>query len=162
MGLEENKERARALFRAIEAGRREPLAALFAPNARWVIPKSAPEPFAGIHVGAEKIADMMAGSLESSFEPGSGDWRVGLTVAEGDVVMAEANLRARTPAGESYDNQYVFVVEFDPASGCITELREHTDTRYAASFFEGALAEPAAGAGTPGSPPSGPHRLADR
>ena len=137
MGLEENKERARALFRGIEAGRREPLAALFVADARWVIPKSAPEPFAGTHVGAEKIADMMIGSLEASFEPGSADWRVGLMVAEGDAVMAEANLCARTPTGTSYDNQYVFVVEFDPASGRIAELREHVDTRYAASFFEG-------------------------
>ena len=56
--------------------------------------------------------------------------------AEGDVVMAEANLCAGTPTGTPYDNPYVFVVEFDPASGRIAELREHVDPRYAASFFE--------------------------
>ena len=48
---------------------------------------------------------------------------------------AEANLRAETPGGQRYDNHYVFVGEFDPETGHITELREHVDTKYAAAFF---------------------------
>ena len=48
---------------------------------------------------------------------------------------AEANLRAATPGGETYDNQYVFVAEFDSSNGRIAELREHVDTKYAAGFF---------------------------
>ena len=130
-----NKRKARALFAAIEAADARALAAHFTNDARWVIPKSAAEPYAGTHSGADRIADMMVGALANSFEAGSADWQPGLMVAEDRYVMAEARLRATTPAGEAYENEYVFVFEFDPDSGRIQELREHVDTRYAASFF---------------------------
>jgi ketosteroid isomerase-like protein len=137
MGIEENKRALRELLEAIEAGDRARIAALFAKDARWVIPRSAPPPHAGTHHGAEHIADMMVSAIEGSFVSSSIDWRPGRMVGEGDLVMAEANLRARTPGGETYDNEYVFVAEFDPASRAIVELREHVDTKYAASFFGG-------------------------
>ena len=137
MGVEENKQSLRALLAGIEAGDRSAIAVLLRPDARWVIPRSAPEPFAGVHVGAEKIADMMVGAIDGSFVASSVDWRPGLMVGEGDHVMAEANLRAEARDGAVYDNYYVFVAEFDPASGRISELREHVDTKYAAGFFGG-------------------------
>jgi len=52
---------------------------------------------------------------------------------EGAVVIAEANIKARTPAGDVYDNLYVFIFEFE--DGRVRELREHVDTIYAANFF---------------------------
>jgi ketosteroid isomerase-like protein len=136
MGVEENKQTLRALLAAIEVGDAERIESLFLPEAHWVIPRSAPEPYAGTHVGAKKIAEMMVGSIAQSFVAESVDWRPGLMVGEGDHVMAEANLRASTPGGEVYDNHYVFVAELDSASGRIAELREHVDTKYAAKFFE--------------------------
>lgn len=137
MGVEENKTTLVGLLEAIEAGDRAAIEARFLPDARWVIPRGAPEAVAGTHVGAGKIAEMMVGSIDASFAPGSVDWRPGLIMAEGDAVMLEANLRARTGAGDLYDNHYCFVAEFDPASGRIAELREHVDTSYAAGFFGG-------------------------
>jgi len=137
MGVEQNKERLRALLRAIEAGDPGAIEACFLAEGRWVIPRSAPEPYAGRHRGAERIAAMMVGSIDGTFVADSVDWRPGVMVGEGDLVMAEANLRATTPDGRTYDNHYVFVAEFDPASGRIAELREHVDTRYAAGFFGG-------------------------
>ena len=137
MGVEENKATLIGLLRAIEASDREAIEAKFLPDGRWVIPKGAPEAVAGTHRGAKKIAEMMVGAIDGSFDRNAVDWRPGLIMAEGDAVMLEANLRAKTQAGDLYDNHYVFVAEFDPASGRIAELREHVDTSYAAGFFGG-------------------------
>ncbi len=135
MGVDENKRSLVGLLEAIESGDRKAIEALLLPDARWVIPKGAPEEVAGTHHGAARIAEMMVGSIDQSFVADSVDWRPGLSVGEGDVVMLEANLRARTQSGEVYDNHYVFVAEFDPQSSRIAELREHVDTSYAAKFF---------------------------
>ena len=136
MGVEENKATLVGLLEAIEASDRAAIEAKFLPDGRWVIPKGAPDPVAGTHRGAKTIAEMMVGAIEASFDASAVDWRPGLIMAEGDAVMLEANLRAKTQAGDLYDNHYVFVAEFDPASGRIAELREHVDTSYAAGFFE--------------------------
>ena len=135
MGVEENKRSLLSLLKAIEASDRTAIEALFLPDARWGIPMGAPEEVAGTHQGAAKIAEMMVGAIGSSFVGSTVDWRPGLIVGEGDVVMLEANLRATTPEGEVYDNHYVFVAEFDPQTARIAELREHVDTSYAARFF---------------------------
>jgi ketosteroid isomerase-like protein len=135
MGVDENKRTLVALLEAIEACDREAIEGLFLPDGGWGIPKGAPESVAGTHRGGAKIAEMMVGAIDQSFVGSSVDWRPGLMVGEGDVVMLEANLRAKTPEGETYDNHYVFVAEFDPQSGRIAELREHVDTSYAAGFF---------------------------
>ena len=132
-----HKDQVLRFFDAISAGDEAVLGEMLAEDARWVIPRSAPEPYAGRHRGAERIAGMMVGSIDGTFVADSVDWRPGVMVGEGDLVMAEANLRATTPDGRTYDNHYVFVAEFDPASGRIAELREHVDTRYAAGFFGG-------------------------
>ena len=135
MAVDDNKRALVALLEAIEAGDRKAIESILLPEARWVIPKGAPEEVAGTHKGATRIAEMMVGSIDQSFVPESVDWRPGLILGEGDVVMLEANLRARTQSGEVYDNHYVFVAEFDPQSSRIAELREHVDTSYAARFF---------------------------
>ena len=135
MGVEENKTTLVGLLKAIEASDREAIEARFLPDGRWVIPKGAPDSVAGTHQGAKKIADMMVGAIDGSFVKSAVDWRPGLIMGEGNAVMLEANLRAKTEAGDVYDNHYVFVAEFDPASGRIAELREHVDTSYAAGFF---------------------------
>lgn len=137
MGVEENKRSLLALLEAIEARDRKAIEAIFLPEGRWGIPQGAPEEVAGTHTGAAKIAEMMVGAIDSTFVGSSVDWRPGLIVGEGDVVMLEANLRATTSAGAVYDNHYVFVAEFDAKSGRIEELREHVDTSYAAGFFGG-------------------------
>lgn len=136
MAVDRNKRTLVALLEAIEAGDRAAIEAIFLADGRWVIPKGAPESVAGMHHGAARIAEMMVGSIDQSFVADSVDWRPGLILGEGDVVMLEANLRATTPSGEVYDNHYVFVAEFDPKTGRIAELREHVDTSYAAGFFE--------------------------
>ena len=128
-----HKDRVLRFFDSISAGDEAALCEMLTEDARWVIPRSAPEPFAGTHRGNRKIARMMVQSVAETFEPGSQQFDVLLMVEDGDVVVAEANIKARTPAGEVYDNFYVFIFEFE--NGRIRELREHVDTIYAANFF---------------------------
>ena len=128
-----HKDQVLRFFDAISAGDEAVLGEMLAEDARWVIPRSAPEPFAGTHRGKRKIAGMMVNAVAEVFEAGSQRFDVLLMVEDGDVVVAEANITARTPAGEVYDNFYVFIFEFE--DGRVRELREHVDTIYAANFF---------------------------
>jgi ketosteroid isomerase-like protein len=50
-------------------------------------------------------------------------------IGEGDTVAVEWRIRARTPAGEDYDNAYcgIFVVRDEK----IQIIREYLDSRYA-------------------------------
>ena len=134
MSAEGNKAAARAFLRALESRDRAALAELLAPDALWVVPPSAPEPYAGGHRGRAKIIELMLGAAEHAFAPGTHRIEIRLLVGEGDAVFAELRMTARTPGGADYENVYVFVFEF--AAGRIRELREHVDTLRAASFFE--------------------------
>ena len=129
----DRKRLAREFLAALEPRDRPALEALFAPDARWVIPRSAPEPYAGVHRGSARILDLMLGASEHAFAPGTHRIEERCLATEGDVVFAEVRMTARSPRGSDYENFYVFVFEFD--GDRIRELREHVDTRYAASFF---------------------------
>jgi len=133
MSTEPCKRAARAFLAALERRDRAALEALLAPDARWVIPRSAPAPYAGIHQGNARIVELMLGAAEHAFVAGTHRIEERLLVAEGDAVCAEVRMTARSPRGLDYENSYVFVFEF--AGDRIRELREHVDTAYAASFF---------------------------
>ena len=140
MSVEENRARVRAYFDAVERGDRSGLVALFHPEVRWRVPKGAIAPYGGIHHGAQRIAEMMLGAVGTAFVPGTQRVAIRLMLAEGDVVIAETRMTAKRPprAGQpvpDYENDYVFVVEFE--AGKIIEIREHVDTRYAAETFGG-------------------------
>ena len=133
MTAESHKDHVLRFFQAISGGDEKTLCEMLAEDARWVIPRSAPAPFGGTHQGNRKIAGMMVKSVAETFAPGSQTFDVLLMVEEEGVVVAEANIKARTPGGDVYDNFYVFIFEFE--NGRVRELREHVDTIYAANFF---------------------------
>jgi ketosteroid isomerase-like protein len=133
MSTEARKQAARSFFRALEQRDRAALTALLAPDVRWVVPGSAPAPYAGTHRGRERIIELMLGASEHSFVAGTHRIEVLLLIAEGDAVCAEVRMSARTPRGPDYENVYVFLFWF--AGEAIRELHEHVDTRHAASFF---------------------------
>ncbi len=136
MSVEFNQAAVRAYFDALERGDRAALLALFRPDLRWSVPKGAIAPYGGVHCGAEKIVGMMLGAVSAAFIPDTQRVAIGLMLAEGDVVIAEAQMTAKRPNGApDYDNAYVFVFEF--SNGKISEIREHVDTRYAAQAFGG-------------------------
>jgi hypothetical protein len=139
VGLEEHKQRARAVFDAIERADPKAMRALVTDDLVWVIPRSAPAPYAGRHEGAERVLELMFGAV-AAFAPGSQKFHELAAAAEGDVVFVETNLRARGADGRDYDNHYCFVFAF--RDGRIREIREHVDTSYAASFFAPKAADP--------------------
>ena len=137
MNVESHRAAVRAYFDAVARGDRAALLALLRPDLRWRVPKGAVEPYAGLHHGAEKIADLMLGAVGAAFIPGTQQLAVRLLLAEGDVVVAETHMTAKQRSGApDYDNDYVFVFEFAP-DGRIAEIREHVDTRTAARAFGG-------------------------
>ena len=133
MGLEDNKRRVRAVFDAIERADAKAMRALVTEDLVWRIPRSAPPPYAGLHEGADRVLELMFGAV-GAFALGTQKFHEIALAAEGDVVFAETNLRARAIDGRDYDNHYCFVFEF--RGGRIREIREHVDTAYAASFFQ--------------------------
>ena len=139
MSVAEHKRAVAEYFAAIGRGDREAMRRLVADDLVWVVPSSAPAPFGGEHRGAERVIGRMLGAVAEAFLPGTQQTELTALVGEGELVMAEAHMRARAAHGE-YDNWYCFVVRF--RGGRIAEIREHVDTIAAARFFA-----PAAGGG---------------
>ena len=120
-------------FDAVAQGDQSRLMRLFTTDLRWRVPKGAIEPYAGLHEGAEKIIDMMLGAVSRAFVAGSQKTEILNLVFGDDLAIAETEMRATSPEGQQYLNDYVFCFEF--RDGRIAEIREHVDTRYAADFF---------------------------
>ena len=120
-------------FDCVARADREGLLALFRPDLRWRVPDGAIEPYAGLHEGAEKIADTMLESVAGAFVPGTQKTQILNRVYGEELAVAEAHMTATTPQGAEYRNSYVFFFEFQ--DGRIQEIREHVDTRHAADFF---------------------------
>jgi len=142
MNVADHKRAVAEYFAAIGRGDRATMRRLVDDDLVWVVPKSAPAPFGGAHRGAERVIDLMLGAVAEAFLPGTQHTELTALVGEGELVMAEAHMRARAPRGE-YDNWYCFVVRF--SGGRIAEIREHVDTIAAARFFAPESGE----AGTP-------------
>ena len=120
-------------FDAVGKGDQGRLMRLFTTDLRWRVPKGAIKPYAGLHEGAEKIIDMMLGAVSGAFVAGSQKTEILNLVFGDDLAIAETEMRATSPEGQQYRNDYVFCFEF--RDGRIAEIREHVDTRYAADFF---------------------------
>lgn len=133
MSRNDMKKSVLGYFDAVARGDRERLRELVSPDLRWVVPLGAVEPFAGVHEGADPIIELMLDAVGGAFEPGSQKTEILNLVYGDDLAVVESELRATSPSGESYRNQYAFFFEF--RDGRISEIREHVDTRYAASFF---------------------------
>lgn len=128
-----NRRLAERFFEGIFNADRDALLAILAPDAEWVVPKTAVPPYAGRHRGAEHIVDMMLQSVTATFLPHTVRHRILLSMADAQRVIAETNMTATQPDGREYDNFYVFI--FECADGRIREIREHVDTVYAIRFF---------------------------
>ncbi len=124
---------ARGYFERVGQGDREGLLAILCPDLRWVVPRGAVAPFAGVHEGAEKIVDLMLGAVGGAFEAGSQQSELVRWIHGDDVVVVEARMTARAVDGRRYENDYAFFFEF--RDGRISEIREYVDTRTAAAFF---------------------------
>ena len=100
----------------------------FATDASWSVAGDIPG-VTGTFEGRDSILGEFLASALQLFEPGSMNFVVRSIVAEGELVSAEWNLKARTAHGAVYDNYYN--VMFEVRQGRIAAVREYTDTLYA-------------------------------
>ena len=99
----------------------------FAEDATWRLGGALP--ISGHWRGRDAIVDEFLGGARSFFEPGSVQIEVTELFAEGEKVSLEWTSRARTAAGEPYENQCAGV--FTVRDGRIQAVREYMDTHYA-------------------------------
>jgi ketosteroid isomerase-like protein len=82
------------------------------------------------HRQAHARPGRVGGRLIALDEPGTVTFEFPLLIAEGDTVVLEWRVHARTSTGTPYDNEYCGV--FHVRDERICEVREYLDSRYAA------------------------------
>jgi uncharacterized protein len=100
----------------------------FAEDATWELRGELP--ISGVWHGRDVIVDDFLGKATSYYEPGSIDIEITSLMADGELVTMEWTSRARTVAGEPYENHCIGV--FTVRDGQIQAVREYMDTQYAA------------------------------
>src|SRR4051812_25440467 len=116
---------------AVAAGDMDTVRDLFADDATWWL--GGELPLSGTWRGRDAILGDFLGSIPRLYDPESISLEVTSLIAEGEVVVLEWTSRARTAAGEDYENQCAGV--FTVRSGKIVSVREYMDTQYAAAKF---------------------------
>jgi len=110
------------LLRAGDPG----IAALFAPDARWLAPQSAP--VGRRHEGLDAVLALMASGIGLYDTTRPLDVDRTACLAGDERVYVEMTIRATTKAGEPYENHYVMV--FELRDDRIVEVREYVDSHY--------------------------------
>jgi ketosteroid isomerase-like protein len=112
---------------ALQTGDLPTIRASFADNATWTLDGELP--LSGTWTGRDTIVDDFYGIAWSLYQPGSVQIQVTSLFADGENVLLEWTSRARTAAGEPYENRCIGV--FVVRDGLIEEVREYMDTHYA-------------------------------
>ncbi len=123
----------RAYFDRVAAADAAGLRAIVTHDLRWVVPKGAIPPYAGVHEGANVILEMMLSSVGATFVPGSQRAEIANLLHGDDECACEVRIWAEAADGRAYENDYTFWFAF--REGAICEIREYVDTRTAALFF---------------------------
>jgi uncharacterized protein len=123
----DNKQVMERYVAALEAGDAEAVRDFFAEDATWWLVGDLP--MSGTWSGRDAIMDDFFGTAMAQYAPGSISLEVTGMVAEGDRIALEWTSRARTTAGEPYENFCIGV--FTLRDGRIAAVREYMDTAYA-------------------------------
>lgn len=123
---EANKAVVRGYFDAVNKGHlTDDLLDHLTDDVTWWIQQAAPT--AGLYEGKEGVKRLFSADTPIFSAPLKVDiWRM---VAEGDTVVAEAEITTRNVNGTEYKNQYSFWMEI--RDGKICRIREYLDTLYA-------------------------------
>ena len=121
---------------ALQAGDLPTIRDSFATDATWWL--GGELPISGHWQGRDAIVDEFLGAAGRLYEPGSVQIEVTELFAAGDKVSLEWTSRARTAAGEPYENRCAGV--FTVRDGRIQAVREYMDTHYAWRALAGASA----------------------
>jgi len=124
MGASDSKKIVTELFAHLSAGRRQQALELMGDDATWWSP--------GIGVITKAQFAQMMGYLDKIMK-GPIKMTLKRMTAEDDRVAAEAESDADVVNGRHYHNTYHFLVVV--RDGKIREVKEYTDTKYAADVF---------------------------
>lgn len=120
---------------AVSAGDVNVVRELFDEAASWRI-DAGDLPISGTWEGRDQIVDEFLATAMSHYEPGSVQLEITAMIAAGDQVALQWTSRARTVAGEPYENGCMAI--FTVRDGRIQHVREYMDTLYASRVFGGA------------------------
>ena len=126
MGAEANKLIVREYFDKMASGSTE-ISELFTDDVSWWVPQSSP--LGGTYEGRAAVLGLMGSGVDLYDDSVPLEMEIQEIVAEGDQVCVQLVLRARTAAGEDYENHYHFA--FRVRAGKICAVKEYVDTLYA-------------------------------
>ena len=123
----DNKQLMERYVAALAAGDADAVRDFFADDATWWL--GGDLPISGTWNGRDAIMDEFLATAMAHYEPGSVSLEVTGMLADGDQVTLEWTSRARTAAGEPYENFCIGV--FTVRDGRIVTVRKYMDTHYA-------------------------------
>lgn len=124
---EDRKRLTREFFETVASRDLDAIFARMTPEPAWAF-------FAQRRNGVEGVQSILRAASEL-YLPGSmeRDWTA--MYADGEVVIAQTTLRAKTFKGEDYENHYVLFVHFEGDRVALVE--EYMDTAYGNEKFSG-------------------------
>lgn len=127
-----NKQAIKDYWTAILAGDMEAMLSFIHDDAR--LQTIGDMPICGVRTKNEFIDAMLVMNRELD---GPGKVHLGEIIAEGDVVVAEAEAFYKTKAGKDYNGQYVYI--YYMRDGKIAALKEYADTLHSHEMFPNEL-----------------------
>ena len=125
-----NEQVVRDFFATLSTGDLERIRATLHPDASW-LPMVKSVPGAGIHQPRDVIVDEFLAPVRGIFEDGDPKTVVDNIFAKGNVVCAETRGMGKLRNGNTYNNQYCWVIELK--DGLVWKIREYMDSHYVMS-----------------------------
>jgi ketosteroid isomerase-like protein len=125
-----NEQIVRDFFATLSTGDLERIRATLHPDASW-LPMVKSVPGAGIHQPRDVIVDEFLAPVRGIFEDGDPKTVVDNIFAKGNVVCAETRGMGKLRNGNTYNNQYCWVIELK--DGLVWKIREYMDSHYVMS-----------------------------
>ena len=118
-----NKQLLHRIFDELAGGNSRPFVEAMADDVVWTV--MGRTPWSGTYHGKARVLGDLLGQLGARLE-GRYKARAKRIIAEGALVVVEAQGEARTKAGAEYDNEYCFIYRVE--NGSIKEVTEYLDT----------------------------------
>jgi ketosteroid isomerase-like protein len=131
VGTAENRQQVERVFTELADGNGEPFMDALDDEVRWTVIGSSP--WSGTYEGKRVVIEQLMRPLFSQF---ADQYRARATriVADGDVVVVEAQGQVTTRSGKPYNQTYCYVLRL--AGGKVSELTEYLDTELVNAALE--------------------------
>lgn len=128
---EHNEQIVRDFFAVLSTGELENIRKTLHADASWT-PMVKDVPGAGVHQPRDVIVDDFLAPVRGLFEDGDPKVTVKNIFCKGNLVCAETSAHGKMRNGNTYDNQYCWVIEIK--EGLVCAIREYMDSAYVQSI----------------------------